>query len=71
MKQRIDLAALGYTTGDAIFSAHVVANDNADIEFDEWYIGPASSIAGTVAISTPAELKNQLVQLKVETMLNC
>ncbi len=59
----IDLAALGYTSGDAIFSAHIVADDNGDIELDEWYIGPATVASGTVAISTPADVEESTREL--------
>ena len=52
----IDLADFGYTSGDAIFSAHKTDAYGWAAYFDDWYIGPADMPTSNLAISTPIEI---------------
>jgi hypothetical protein len=47
----IDVAGLGYNSGDAIFSAHKTDAFGWNAYIDNLYVGPATATAGTVAIS--------------------
>ena len=57
----LDVAAMGYDSGEAMFSVHMVGNDNGDVYVDDLYIGDAVATAGTVSISsTPEANTNEL-----------